>query len=255
LINTQNSGCQVSWPQQIECDSYELLDLKQEFLNISNNLDANHKKFDYFTLSAPIDEIPENVFIDIEFKTIYIQESNFTRIHSNAFNSTSLYTDIFSHNPQSTSKLRNSPPDYDFYEAFISLVNAVELYINLDSDTVHEIPDYAFNKSNHQQINLEIIEFMGNYGISRLGNYAFHNMPSIRIIGFNVNSIQTISEHAFEFQFSSNFSLEIDLSGTQLDENCLESGVFQSSLRKMHLVLSIKHINIIFRIYEEIKIL
>jgi hypothetical protein len=205
-------------------------------------------------LNAPTNEIPENVFIDIEFEKIYIYESNFTRIHSNAFNSTSFIIETFSHNAQSTSKLRNSPPDYDFYEALSSLVNAVELYINLDSDTVHEIPDYAFNKSNYQQIHLEIIDFMGNYSISRIGNFAFHNMPSIRIIGFYVNSIQTISKNAFDFQFFSNVSLKIDLSGTQLDEYCLESGVFQSALRKMDLDLSIKHINIIFRIYEELKI-
>jgi hypothetical protein len=241
LINTQNSGCRVSWPQQIECDSNEILDLKQQFLNISNNLDSDHKKFNYFYLIAPTNEIPENVFIDIQFEKIYIYESNFTRINSNAFNSTSFYIETFSHNAQSTSKLSNSPPNYDFYEAFSSLVNAVEIDINLDSDTVHVIPDYAFSNSSHQQKNLEIIDFNGNYTISRIGNFAFHSMPFIRIIGFNVYSIQTISEHAFDFQFSSDVSLKIDLSGTQLDENCLESSVFQSALRKMHLVLSIKH--------------
>jgi hypothetical protein len=254
LINTQNPGCQVFWPEKIECESEGILDLKQEFITISNNLDENNKTFKTFSLRAPIDQIPENVFIDIKFKNIYILYSNFTRIHSNAFNNTCLYTEIFSDNIETPAKLGNSPPDYDIYKAFSSLVYLKDLSINLDSNTIHEIPDNAFDKSNHQQIYLEKVYFIGSFVISRIGNYAFHNMPSIGIIGFCVNSIQNISKHAFEFQFSSDVSLKIDLSGTQLDENCLESGVFQSSLRKMHLVLSIKHMNIIFRIYEEIKI-
>ncbi len=210
--------------------------MKEEFLNISNNLNANHKKFHYFNLIAPTDEIPENVFIDIKFYQICIIESNFTRIHSNAFNGTSLYTWDF-YDSSSAPKLRNSPPDYDFYEAFSSLVNLFRLVINLDNDTVHQIPDYAFDKSNQQKYLFEI-RFIGN-SISIIGNYAFYNLPSIQKIYFKVNSIQYISAQAFDFRFPIDILFDILLTNAKLDENCLESGVFGGPVRKIYLYLSI----------------
>jgi hypothetical protein len=134
--------------------------------------------------------------------------------------------------------LRNSPPDYDLYDAFSSLVNLDWLTISLDSDTVHEIPDYAFGKSNQPKY-LSEIYIHGNGVISRIGNYAFYNLPSIRFIFLSSNSIQYISAHAFDLQFSNDDRLYIYLTGAQLDENCLESGVFQSPLWKIYLSLSI----------------
>ena len=68
---------------------------------------------------------------------------------------------------------------------------------------------------------------------------AFPNTQSIREITFSVNSIQYISANAFDFQSYSDNVLLINLVRTQLDENCLENGVFQSPLRKMKLDLSI----------------
>jgi hypothetical protein len=201
-------------------------------------LDENNKAFETFSLSAPIDEIPENVFIDIKFKNIDISYSNFTRIHSNAFNSSRLHTEIFSNNIETPSKLRNSPPDYDIYKAFSSLVYLKDLSINLDSNTIHEIPDNAFDKSNYQQIYLEKIYFIESF-VSRIGNYALYNLSSISEISFFVNSIQSISAHTFDFHFNSDSILEINLNYSQLDENCLETGVFQSPIRKIDLNLRI----------------
>jgi hypothetical protein len=245
LINTQKAGCQVFWyedsPQftsNIKCESNEILDLKQEFQNISNNLDANKKTFAYFYLNASVHEIPENVFIDIKFYRIFIEESNFTRIHSNAFDSTSDYTNNF-WDQSSAPKLRNSPPDYNLYEAISSLVYLRYLCISLDSDTVHEIPDYAFGKSSNQQNDLLDIDIRGHFSISRIANYAFYNLPSIERINFEVNSIQYISAQAFDLQFSTNIISYIFLTNAKLDENCLESGVFRSPMRNIFLDLSI----------------
>jgi hypothetical protein len=111
------------------------------------------------------------------------------------------------------------------------------LDINLNKYTVHEIPDYAFAKSNRQQIHFETLNFWVN-SISRIVNYAFYNLHSIRVISINANSIQNISAHAFHIQFSSDTILLIELIGAQLEESCLESGVFQSPLRKIQLDLS-----------------
>jgi hypothetical protein len=226
------------------------LDLKQEFINISNELNENSKTFEEFYLNAPIDEIPENVFIDVKFGKIKMY-SNFTRIHSNAFNSTSPITDDFYH-WTFYPKLRNCPPDYDFYEAFSSLVKLEELYISLDSDTVHEIPDYAFNRLINELIYFKNINIYASL-FSRIGDYAFYNLPSLVFIGFGSNLIENISAHAFDFQLSSDSNLGIDLSGAQLDEECLEIGVFQSSLRKIHLDLSIELFSRLFKNLIDLK--
>ncbi len=232
LINTQNPGCTFYWPDTIGCESNEILDLKKEFMRISNELGANNKTFTQFYLNAPTDEIPENVFIDIEFEKIYMF-SNFTQIHSNAFNSTSLYTQEYN-NLSADSKLRNNPPEYDFYKAFNSLVNLTDLVIRTDGDTVHEIPDYAF--SNQQTLLKQISVYGGP--ISRIGNYAFFNLSSVTLIDISP-PIQKISAHAFDFQFSSDAILRLDLFQRQLDENCLEDGIFQNPSRKIYLNLGI----------------
>ncbi len=234
-------------PIFITCSSEEILDLKQEFINISNYLDDSNKTFDAFGLIAPTDEIPENVFIDIKFNRISISKSNVTRIHSNAFKSTSQYTSSFYYNSELSSKLRNIPPDYDFYLALSSLEKLVDIHINLDSDIVHEIPDHAFDRTDNQFIYLIEISFNRNYSISRIGNYAFYNMTAIKKIYFNVNSIQNISAHAFDFQSSSNTILDIDMSSAQLDETCLEDGIFHSTNRKLELSLSIDFEKYFFR--------
>jgi hypothetical protein len=243
FINTQNSVCEVIVPDSIKCSSQQILDLKQEFKNISNNLNENNKTFAEFLLDTPTlgDEIPENVFIDIKFNSISILESNFTRINSNAFisSSTSQYTTGFYWASASSSKLRNEPPYYDFYLALSSLEKLDYLYINLDSDIIHEIPDHAFDRTVNQSIHLNRLYFNGNFSISRIGNYAFYSMSTIKYIYFFVNSIQYISAHAFDFQFSSDTIAEIYMNGVQLDETCLAYGIFQSPIRKMELFLSI----------------
>jgi hypothetical protein len=213
--------------------------LKQAFINISNNLDADKKKFDQFFLFRPTDEIPENAFIDIQFEQLTLSFS-FTQIHSNAFNSTwNITRDI--NESSGDSYLCNNPPDYDFYKAFSSLVNLVTVVINLGRDAIHKIPDYAFNNS--RQIYLEIFvidgSFCENCSISRVGDYVFYKLPSMRFIYINDIPIQTISAHAFDFENSSDTITLIDLSSSQLDENCLETGVFQSPSTIMKLVLSI----------------
>jgi hypothetical protein len=239
----------VNVPDGILCSSEEILDLKQEFINISNNLDENNKTFSYFSLAGPTlgDEIPENVFIDIKFNSITISKSNVTRIHSNAFNRTSQYTWRFYYNSDHPSKLRNIPPEYDFYLALSSLEKLVDIHINLDSDIVHEIPDHAFDRTNNQFKDLTEIQFNRNYSISRIGNYAFYSMATIRNISFYVNSIQYISAHAFDFQFFSDTILNIHMSSAQLDETCLEDGIFQSPNRKLELSLSIDFEKYFFR--------
>ncbi len=62
-INTRNSGCQVE-NIGITCKSSEKLELKKEFQSLSNSLSPNEKSFNHFYLDAPIDELPDNVFID-----------------------------------------------------------------------------------------------------------------------------------------------------------------------------------------------
>ncbi len=231
-INTRNSACQFK-NSGITCDSAEKLDLKKEFQILSNSLSPNKKSFDHFYLNAPIDEIPENVFIDIKFKLICIINSNFTRIHSNAFESTAVYTTLYS-DISENSKLSNSPPDYDIYKAFSSLVNLEELQINLDGDVVHDVPDNAFNKFG--QLNfLKSIEFKGNYEISRIGNFVFKNTPKLTNIYYSIKAIHSISSHAFDFSYYQ--PVTIHIKSTQINESCLETGIFQGSAVDLYLRL------------------
>ncbi len=95
----------------------------------------------------------------------------------------------------SASKLCNSPLDYDFYEALSSLVNLWSITINLDSDTVFEIGDFAFSKFDRQNVYSYSIHISGNGIISRIANYAFYDLPSSGYIGLKVNSINYISVH------------------------------------------------------------
>jgi hypothetical protein len=229
---TENNACFVDWPEKITCESNKILDLKQEFLNISGFLEDDRKKFQYFYLKAPIDELKENVFIDIKFINIKI-DSNIIRIHSNAFKSTAMYTFSYEDTSHFNSRLRNSPPDYDLYAAFSSLIKAESIQIILDHNFKNEIPDYAFKKINIPQIALEEIVFEGD--ISKIGNYAFWELTNLRFLGFNVKSVEFITSHAFDFKFS---HVNINLNMTQLNEGCFETGIFSSALYNPNLNLS-----------------
>jgi hypothetical protein len=195
-------------------------------------------------LNAPIDESPENVFIDIKFETIHIHESNITQIHSNAFNSTSLITQYYI-DWISVAKLRNSPPHYDIYEAFSSLVSLKELDIKLDAESLDEIPDFSFNNSNDQQNYLQNISY--DCFISTIGNYAFYNLPALRSIDFYSCTIQNISAHAFDFQFFSDSIVEINLlKFVEIETEIVYEDIL--SMRKLYLNLSIDS-NYNFKIY------
>ncbi len=236
---SREKGCYVNYPNNITCESFS--DLKtEEFIDISNNLTKDQKIFDKFILNAPTHEIPENVFIDISFKYIEIQRSNLKIIHTNAFKSTALYTEYFYHYSYDTMgcNLSNEPPYYDFFSALNSLVEARELLINLKSNSVQVLPENAFRMLGKKQNNLKSIYFSGKYEILIIGNYLFHELSSINLIFFDIPRIYFISANAFDFQISKNSSIEILMNSTQLDENCLESGIFGPTTSNMKVDLS-----------------
>ncbi len=237
---SREKGCFVNYPNNITCQSFSYLNLSEEFIDISNNLNQDKKIFEKFILNAPTDEIPENVFIDISFKQIEIQRSNLKRIHTNAFKSTALYTEYYYHYSYDAMgcKLSHEPPYYDFFSALNSLVEARELLINLKSYSVQVIPENAFRMSVKKQNNLKSIHFSGKYEILSIGNYLFHELSSINLIFFDIPRIHFISANAFDFQITKNSSIEILMNSTQLDENCLEPRIFGSTTSNMNVDMS-----------------
>ncbi|CAG2181162.1 unnamed protein product, partial [Oppiella nova] len=75
---------------RIQCLGDEELDLIRVFKNLSEALEGMGKELDEFYLNnTRITELPQNVFSDIKFAFIRIEEaSRLTRIHRNAFNGT-----------------------------------------------------------------------------------------------------------------------------------------------------------------------
>jgi hypothetical protein len=233
----QNNACNVFWPENITCASIKILNLKEEFAEISTKLKSEEKIFKKFYLNAPTNEIPENVFIDIKFKIINLN-SNFTRIHSNAFLSTSNYTKKYHDFSGSNSRLFNDPPEFDLYKALSSLIKVRLIIICLGYNISHDIPDYAFQIIDGPQNSLSDIYFAGEFEISRIGNYAFYNIPNLESIIIENVTIHYITAHAFDLPYSqTNEFMFIHLVSAKLNENSLETGIFRSDTHILNLKL------------------
>jgi hypothetical protein len=136
--------CTVNFPHDITCETDQSLNLTEEFRIISSTLPENQKHFLQFNIRGnPIfTEIPQNVFIDITFDQIMIDNApNLTSIHTNAFNNTANITSRFWLPTSTDTQLVNNPPDYDLWAAMSSLVNASYIIVSLDSRTSQSIPE------------------------------------------------------------------------------------------------------------------
>jgi hypothetical protein len=240
-------NCQINSPIEVICrcdGSY--FDIRKEFEQISENLTENNEKhFQSFNLfSAKFEEFPENSFKDITFDYIsVINPINLSRINTNAFNNTASKIKRF-YLWGDNLGLVNDPSNNDLWQAFSSLINLEYLALTLGNGTVHEIPDYAFKVTNGPLNHLIQIDFMTDnwfgYNISKIGDYAFFELPNLQNwIVFTGIPIAKISSHAFDFKFSHNSSLRIDLSHCNLNEYSFESKAFSDAKRPLYLNLSI----------------
>jgi hypothetical protein len=106
-------------------------DIKAEFEKLSSTLDENKKQLNILEIhSSKMFEIPENAFLDISFSHLEIFGArNLSRIHTNAFNSSTVRQRLLISRPSS---LRNYPPNYDLFKALGSL-SMNEFYVKIIS--------------------------------------------------------------------------------------------------------------------------
>jgi hypothetical protein len=232
--------CQIDG-NDLKCDAnYQTFNITAEIEFLSQTLPEDQKGFENLIIKRTnIEEIPENVFQDISFNYVQIYNANsLKRIHTNAFNNNTAFNlrkQLYISLPN---QLRNDPPDYDFWKAFSSLVYIKDLEISL-ADGSHEIPDNAFQQINGPQNDLSYIVFdKNNFEITRIGNYAFSEIPNLSILSFHDILIGSISANAFDFGNNSNQTLTINLINCGLNETSLEEGVFSDAKRPLTLDLS-----------------
>jgi hypothetical protein len=230
-------GCYAFWPRAITCP-LSTVDIQKELKAISDELSDEKKHFDMFVLDAPIEELPENVFYDLTFDEIVVNNAtNLARIHYNSFNSTVNVSKSYRNYVYYASKLRNNPPKFDLYAALSSFVNLEVISLSLEYNSVHDIPDHAFRDINGKQNNLEYIEFNGYFILSRIGNYAFYDIPNLSFIRFNSITIKNISAHAFDFYDSNERILSIFMQNSSLNEKSFAAATFSNSKRPLQVSL------------------
>jgi hypothetical protein len=231
------SGCYAYWPRIITCP-LSTVDIQKELKAISDKLPHHNKHFGMFLLDAPIEELPENVFYDLTFDEIVVNNAtNLTRIHPNSFNSTVNITKSYRNWDYYASKLSDDPSKFDLYAALSSLVNLEVISLSLEYNSVHKIPDYAFRDINGKQNSLEYIEFNGYFILSSIGNYAFYEIPNLSFIRFNSITIENISAHAFDFYDSNERVLSIFMQNSSLNEKSFATGTFNNSKRPLQVSL------------------
>jgi hypothetical protein len=222
----------------LKCDAnYQSFNITAEIEYLSQTLSEDQKKFDkLLIMRTNIEEIPENVFQDISFNFVEIfNTENLKRIHTNAFNNNTVFNLREKFYISSPNKLRNDPPDYDFWKAFSSLTYIREIDISLEKG-LHEIPDNAFDRSHNNLISF--VFKINNFKITRIGNNAFSELTNLSVLSFKDILIQNISAKAFDFRNDSTEKLNIYFINCNISETSLEEGVFSHAKRPLFLDLS-----------------
>ncbi|CAG2103283.1 unnamed protein product, partial [Medioppia subpectinata] len=231
-------NCTYKLQESVKCitDSLEL-NIGKEFELLDNDYMIVNKGFDRLEWSAVIKGrvLPANVFKSLHFKSVSFSATNLQGIHTKAFVTQKGHTKIveWNHLGDKATQLQNFPDsDYDLYKAFSSIPTLQKISINLDANSAHEIPDYAFKRDNTlDSLSLTSISFNGPFVISRIGNNVFYYAKNLsRIHFFGVKFIQSIHSKAFRLQECDEplicGKLLINLESTQLNESSLETGVF-----------------------------
>jgi hypothetical protein len=193
----------------ISCGGKDWFNLIHVFENINQNLPENEKHFKkfYFNNTA-ITELEENTFSGITFDEIIINDAiNLKSINTHAFDSTNLITKGFF---LWNAPVVNTPPYFDIFRAFSSMINLEQL--NFQLARINEIPSYAFRPINGIQSKLSKINFSYSR-IKMIGNYSFYDLQNLSFIAFPVTPLEYISTNAFHFRNDSNQTFDLHLEG------------------------------------------
>ena len=204
-LNSNNSFideyCVNQWPDLLTCVSNRELDIKAIFDELADSQQTPPSFYLKLVWKAPLinGEIPSNAFTRYGAKIVEFSANNLERVHFYAFIQTDDSQKIFSWKflPDEI-KLKNYPDGiYDLYNVFTDLSSLEELSLNLDWDSKHEIPKYAFYSTignNWKQ--MKNISFDGKFIISRIGGLIIPRFPpSFNKIIFNMTSIEKIDNN------------------------------------------------------------
>ncbi len=227
----------------IECGDIHEINLKKIFSSLSDYLGNNSesKEFKEFILNnTQIVEIEANVFNDIKFKIIRINDTiNLRHIDRNAFKSIAESVEEFWQDFNSRLGLSPNPKPDSFeqlFEALRALPNVKQ--IGLDKNLITEIPDNAFSKQK-LLTDLYFPHFLATNGsIARIGNNAFYHLESLKRVYFENNKLNTIPAKAFDFEKSSDIQLLIQLNNNLLNETSFEVGIFNETKRPVNVILT-----------------
>jgi hypothetical protein len=206
---------------------------------MSINLDEGNKSFTSFYLNnTAISELPENVFGNITFDEIIIENAyNLSRIHSHAFRATNNYLTIFR---VYSTRLDNQMLYYDFFTA-ISLMPRLSL-LTIANTSVTEITDNAFRPLSGIQYNLTTVS-INDHKLKKLGNNAFEYWPSLKDLNLANNTLNHVSENAFNFQKRDNVpvvdGLRLILIKNNFNSSSFEIGAFNGLNKPTHLFFSL----------------
>ncbi|CAG2117488.1 unnamed protein product, partial [Medioppia subpectinata] len=215
----------------IECDSGNALDLVALFKSLQTSLKAEEKTFVRFVLKNwKITELPANVFADITFDAIIIEDAqSLKKIHPAAFNGGAYRVkrlDIVN-TPVNEAVVTGG----DLFTAIQSLPNLANLRLIKTNLTV--LPASGIKSMNE----LMHIYIEQNKALKTIGHNAFINLPKLKTLEIKDNAaIEKILYTAFPISsVASKDPLEIRLIADHLTYDSLVATTFDAINRPVNL--------------------
>jgi hypothetical protein len=193
LVNDFNPETIYIEQKSIVCENIHnsSFDLQKIFQNLNLYLNSNENDFDSFLLyNTSVKYIPDNVFINITFKGLMFQDNNLlTTINENAFYYFKDYVEIFE---TLNTNLSDSKIIFSILKQFENLRR-----VSMHNDRLITIPDYAFNHKNLTSIWFGLETRRTNQPIESIGQYAFYNLPNLKVLRIFSPNLTKINKYAF----------------------------------------------------------
>ncbi|CAF3395285.1 unnamed protein product [Rotaria sp. Silwood1] len=215
------------------------------FNNIISSDDENAMHFDSFLLyNTTIKHLPENVFINITFKSLIFQDNfQLTTIDKNAFSYFKNHVEIFQ---TLNTNLSDSDTIFSIIQQFRYLRR-----LSMHNDRLKYIPNYAFNHSHLTHIWFGLEYSNRSQPIATIGDYAFYNLPNLQFLRIFSPNLTKINKYALAQRNRSILNngisnmLEIYLGGEMLNSTSFELTSL-SRFRNRFVFIRFYHTNITY---------
>jgi hypothetical protein len=161
------------------------------FAKLISDDDENATNYDSFLLyNTTIESLPENVFINITFKSLMFRDNfQLTTIDKNAFSYFKDHVELFE---TVNTNLSDANTIFSIIKQFHYLN-----HLNMQNDQLKFIPSYAFNHTY-----LTHIYFGSEYAeqtqpIETIGDYAFYNLPNLKFLRIFSPNLTKINKYTF----------------------------------------------------------